>query len=630
MDTIITTSNNTFQKNESDFEHLKEWRDNQDLDFYLSEQHWNFHINQLLYRNLLTFHEGQELGAFLYAGEDRFVQPIKDYTHLYGRLFNEAYRICSIILKSPVPETKVAQFAHQAATSKFRNLRDEDGNLIKPIPNVLDLIESYHILGMINAFLVFANDHKDSIDRFLLTLSAYNDKGLPFCGYIQMFASYNEIYQIFIFTTITEGSYLRPGYDNKGKGEYLRKVLPWYDNLAVKYERALRAREAQSDRHARAEEKSLLSKISANNIDYYYEGWYNGKKGAISQENGIYRFIEMTRGKSGMLQRVINKTEDNPIVAVGIVAYWLMYKQDKEFIIQRLTEYTSIPESPKEMFERYTQESFNQFKKANRDNPDAWDWDWDFEFYTKYVIPHEMDLNKMSEVLFDYISDGDIKYIRSVMNNYMKYLEKVRQEHMIKKGTVMQPESLKPANDYKQERITEKDWDNSMDFIFDRKVRPQALFEALAEIRYSDKITDRRFYYVTYRVFHAINYFSKGTSEHQYLQWINLHFNDSEHRWIDDDEHKYLFRFKLDGSAKNLKTHPSKWNSIAMYSDLASLHYNLAKDLKNTFTYVVDGDNELKDSDSYEHLKDYAQFLSGATWVIDNYYAPENAYINKS
>mgnify|MGYP006872981393 CR=1 FL=1 len=187
-------------------------------------------------------------------------------------------------------------------------------------------------------------------------------------------------------------------------------------------------------------EPSVLNRISANNIGYYYEGWRNGKAGAISQENGIYRFIEQTHGKSGLLQHVHDKTEDNPVVAVGIVAYWLMYKQGKDIVLQRLTKYTHVPETPREMLELYTQERYDQFKKANRDNPDAMDldWDWDFEFYTKYIIPHEMQLNKISEALFDYISDDDIKLVQSVMNNYIKYLKRVRQE----KGYQVNPELL--------------------------------------------------------------------------------------------------------------------------------------------------------------------------------------------
>jgi hypothetical protein len=67
-----------------------------------------------------------------------------------------------------------------------------------------------------------------------------------------------------------------------------------------------------------------------------------------------------------------------------------------------------------------------------------------------------------------------------------------------------------------------------------------------------------------------------------------------------------------------------------MYSDLAAIHYKLANDLKNTFTFVEDDNgDELKDSESYEHLKDYPQYLSGAQWIVDKYLVPDDAYVNK-
>ena len=143
-----------------------------------------------------------------------------------------------------------------------------------------------------------------------------------------------------------------------------------------------------------------------------------------------------------------------------------------------------------------------------------------------------------------------------------------------------------PADLLNDNENEDEEWDDSMDYIFNKKVNPHALFNAMKRINYPSKIKDRRFYYIAYRVYDAINYFSKGTSEHQYLQWINLHFNDKEHKWIDDHDHIYLFRFKLDGSAKELKVHPSKWNTITMYSDLAEIHYNLANSLKNTFEII--------------------------------------------
>ena len=491
-------------------------------------------------------------------------------------------------------------------------------------------------------------------------------------------------------------------------------------------------------------EESVLNYISPTEMRYYYEGWRNGKHGSICQRNGIYRFVEQAHGKSGILDDVKRNKDDNPIVANGIVAYWLQFNSRMDTVIKRLTIYKNeIPKDIREQFDNYTKISFEQFREKYRDDPNTWNWDWEYEFYTKYIIPHEMELNKISEALFDYISDSDINLVRAVMKNYIKYLKKCRVEkgyrvspellvlrsidtlnefaledledyeinttldrlegegyvrvawveghspeavRLLDKGRAylkqleegagvidvapidtQQPSSeqvstgyssqmTKPDDDsdYYQDANDEewddddeeegeyeaededevapesREYDTTYDYIFDPRVKPKALFNAMKGIKYHNKITERRFYYVAYRVFDAINYFSKGTSEHQYLQWINLHFNDYEDRWIDDHDHIYLFRFKLDGTAKKLKEHPSKWNSIKMYSDLAAIHYKLANDLKNTFTFVVDDNgDELKDSESYEHLKDYPQYLSGAQWIVDKYLVPDEAYVNK-
>lgn len=409
----------TAKKGISDFEHLKVWQDNPDLDYYLSEDHWNFHVNQMLYNNLLVFYGGKEVGAFLDSSRDSFTHPINDYTQLYGEMVNEAYRLCSSILTSPVPETKVARFANQAATWKFRNAKDQNGKTIKLVPNVIDLIESYHILGMINAILTFANDQKDAVDRFLVTLSVYKDKGLYFCGYNHCFEFYNEIYEDFIFTTITDGTYLRPGYNNKEKDDYLRRNIPWYKKSAMVYEMRKNTKVNMDE--------SVLNKISANNLCYYYEGWRNGKKGGFVQEHGVYRFREMIRNKGGVLEAAHDKEADNPIVAVGIVAYWLMFNSHKELVLKRLTQYKNgIPQDIREQFDNYTKEAFVQFKAEHRDDPLTWDWDWEYEFYTKYIIPHEIGLNKISEALFDYISDSDINLVKAVMKSYIKYLKKCR------------------------------------------------------------------------------------------------------------------------------------------------------------------------------------------------------------
>lgn len=186
-------------------------------------------------------------------------------------------------------------------------------------------------------------------------------------------------------------------------------------------------------------EESVIDKISANNIRYYYEGWRNGKHGAICQWDGIYRFVEQARGKSGVLDDVKRNKDDNPIVAIGIVAYWLQFNSRMDTVIKRLTKYKGeIPIDIREQFDTYTQIRFGQFRKEHRDDPNTWDWNWEREFYTNVIIPHEIAFNKRSEALFDYISDSDIVLVRSVMNSYIKYLKKTRTE----KGYQVNPELL--------------------------------------------------------------------------------------------------------------------------------------------------------------------------------------------
>lgn len=214
-------------------------------------------------------------------------------------------------------------------------------------------------------------------------------------------------------------------------------------------------------------EESVIGKISANNIRYYYEGWRNGKHGSICQKDGIYRFVEMARGKSGMLDDVNRNEEDNPIVAKGIVAYWLQFNSRMDTVIKRLTKYNcEIPKDIREQFDNYTQIRFEQFRREHRDDPNSLDWDWDREFYANAIIPHEMAFNKLSEALFDYISDSDIVLVRSVMNSYIKYLKKIRTE----KGYQVNPEllvlrAIASKDETKQEDLEEFEVNTILDML---------------------------------------------------------------------------------------------------------------------------------------------------------------------
>ena len=235
----------TTRKIDSDFENLKEWQDDKSLDYYLSEEHWNFHVNLLLYRILQDFYKDiydgpAEVGAYLDHERNSFFEPTKDYSWQYGEMFNEAYRLCNFVLNAPVPETKVPHVAKEASSLNFRNWKLPE-DCLPPIPNALDMILSYHILGMVNAILMWANDKTDAIDRFLDALYRYNDtgvvyrKGIPFEMRNHDFQFYHAVYLAQVVKQIVDASGLRPEYDYCGRDRYLRNNFIWYKTAADNY-----------------------------------------------------------------------------------------------------------------------------------------------------------------------------------------------------------------------------------------------------------------------------------------------------------------------------------------------------------------------------------------------------------
>lgn len=120
--------------------------------------------------------------------------------------------------------------------------------------------------------------------------------------------------------------------------------------------------------------------------------------------------------------------EDNPVVIVGIVAYWLKYRTTPNRILSSLRMEAKAEKVIREQFDSYTAERFLQFKRNHRDDSDTWNWDWDYEFYCKYIIPHEIRLNKQTEPLFEYVTEEDVRVVRNVMSNYIEYLKFCRTE----------------------------------------------------------------------------------------------------------------------------------------------------------------------------------------------------------
>ena len=178
-------------------------------------------------------------------------------------------------------------------------------------------------------------------------------------------------------------------------------------------------------------EDSVLDEIhQGSGVKIFYDGWKNEKIGAITDSKGncIYRFIEAKRNNNGELVALHEKDEENPIVMVGIVSYWIKHRKSKNRLTTLFIANPQSPKSIRELFDNYTDLRYNQFKEQHADDPATWKYDWDYEFFCKYIVPHEMSLNKETEALYEFISDTDIKHVRSVMDNYIEYLKTRRTE----------------------------------------------------------------------------------------------------------------------------------------------------------------------------------------------------------
>lgn len=217
-------------ENISDFEHLKVWQDNPDLYHYLSKDHWNYHVNKLLYAYLKSRYEGNEVGVYINLvflnGNASFEI---DYNQIYGVMFNEAYCFCSYVLTTPAPYANIHFLEEKAKT-----LCPDNAKLAKPIV-------AYNILVMTGLILCFANDQNDDVGSFLSYLSIHNSSHF-FGDEFHHFEDYCKIGLYCVAGIMADGQLLppgklRPGYNYKSQDEYLRKTIIAYKFIAEKMEK---------------------------------------------------------------------------------------------------------------------------------------------------------------------------------------------------------------------------------------------------------------------------------------------------------------------------------------------------------------------------------------------------------
>ena len=175
---------------------------------------------------------------------------------------------------------------------------------------------------------------------------------------------------------------------------------------------------------------SLLDYVEkAANSDYFYDGWANGAIGSISDHTGkcIYRFFKVVYDEKGKIISQTKNDDDAPIVAVGIVAYWLHFRETSN----RLTAvFGPKSKSILEIFRDYTADRLNAYKKVCEQKPSSWRSDLERDFYVHHIIPSERKLIKQSEALFEYITPEDQQLVRDVMKEYLMFLQEVRKTYM--------------------------------------------------------------------------------------------------------------------------------------------------------------------------------------------------------
>lgn len=182
---------------------------------------------------------------------------------------------------------------------------------------------------------------------------------------------------------------------------------------------------------------SLLDMIpQTSKFYYYFRGcWANGKEGTItdSSGHGIYRFYPFIKDENGnRIDSIINHEDyiTNPIVAEGIIAYWLHYRPNNDC----LASYTTWAKEEErkntlKIFSDYTEDKLNQYIKREQYSPSSWRRDLKREFYMDFIIRNEEALNEKTQALMEYITPSDQQQVKEVIAEYMLFLEEKRKEY---------------------------------------------------------------------------------------------------------------------------------------------------------------------------------------------------------
>ena len=166
--------------------------------------------------------------------------------------------------------------------------------------------------------------------------------------------------------------------------------------------------------------------------------------GCIADYRGkcVYRFYEAFYDKKGNKLLSNSNVANAPIVAVGLVAYWLHYRSNPN---QLASFGRPCTKSIQEIFRDYTAGRLSAYNQEAGQRPSSWRGDLERDFYVQHIIPSEQRLFKQSKALFEYITSEDRQTVKDVMDEYSFYLED--------KCKAYQPSIIKSKKEKAEEKV---------------------------------------------------------------------------------------------------------------------------------------------------------------------------------
>ena len=295
---------------------------------------------------------------------------------------------------------------------------------------------------------------------------------------------------------------------------------------------------------------SLLDMIpQASHFYYYFRGcWANGKEGTITDSNGhgIYRFYPFVKEEKG--NRIDTEIDfddyvTNPIVAMGIIGYWLHYRKNND----RLASYTTWTKEDErkntlKIFSDYTQDKLNQYIEREQYSPSSWRRDLEKEFYIDFIIRNEELLNEKTQALMEYITPSDQQQVKEVIAEYILYLEEKRNAYnptpKPKDGDECSSQSEVELNRLPQKEHGKYYYGKDYE-IFHENLNPATIADAIKTLPRGEVKSERKLFLTVYTAFDKLHWLTSKTYT-KFISWMKfhsgIHFETNDFRNLVFDE----------------------------------------------------------------------------------------------